>query len=192
MALHSVDNQVQSPDALTAPIATSNTAGLAPSIDGNNSVPQVLVGYQKDGFGTGIDQGIKVSQQGVNVNTATDSQLVMSSAFNLFKIVGIYYVTVSHPGTTGTSAYGSVEHNLGYSPAYAGFVSTTDGNSYASTPWFPDYTAYATPGTGHGLFRMCVVEGYPTVFGCTVSISGETISARDYLFKIYAFKETIS
>jgi hypothetical protein len=49
--------------------------------------PRVLLGYQKDGFGTGGDYGLKVSQDGQNVVTATDSQLAFSSAFNMFKIV---------------------------------------------------------------------------------------------------------
>lgn len=111
MGIHTMDMKTVSPDSLTVPVSNTNTAGLSPSIEGNtNSVPQVLVGYQKNGFGTGIDQGIKVSRQGVDVKTATNDQLVMSSAFNSFKIVASGVATVSKPPgqylSTTTIAHG--------------------------------------------------------------------------------------
>lgn len=42
--------------------------------DGTNK--RMIIGYQKDGWGTGRDFGIKVSIPGVDVNNATDSQLL--------------------------------------------------------------------------------------------------------------------
>lgn len=42
--------------------------------DGSNK--RMLIGYQKDGWGVGMDFGIKVSIEGVDVNTATDEQLL--------------------------------------------------------------------------------------------------------------------
>lgn len=41
--------------------------------DGNNK--RMIIGYQKDGWGTGKDFGIKISNEGVDVTTATESQL---------------------------------------------------------------------------------------------------------------------
>jgi hypothetical protein len=42
--------------------------------DGTNK--RMIIGYQKDGWGSGKDFGIKISQEGVDVNTATDAQLL--------------------------------------------------------------------------------------------------------------------
>lgn len=44
--------------------------------DGANK--RLLLGYQKDGWGVGKDFGIKVSIEGVDVNDATDEQLLLS------------------------------------------------------------------------------------------------------------------
>jgi len=44
--------------------------------DGANK--RMIIGYQPDGWGAGKDFGIKISQEGVDVNTATDSQLLFS------------------------------------------------------------------------------------------------------------------
>jgi hypothetical protein len=71
---------------------------------GDGTTERVLVGFQKDGFGVGQDYGIKVSQDGFDVKTATDEQLVMSSAFNMFKIVQTDTVTVGELEVDTTSA----------------------------------------------------------------------------------------
>jgi len=41
---------------------------------------RMLIGYQKDGWGTGEDFGIKVSLEGVDVTEATDEQLLFKMA----------------------------------------------------------------------------------------------------------------
>lgn len=48
---------------------------------------RVLLGYQKDGFGTGIDYGLKVSQTGYDVLSTSSTNLSFNSAQNIFKIV---------------------------------------------------------------------------------------------------------
>lgn len=122
MAIHTMDMKTVSPDSLTVPVSNTNTAGLSPSIDGNtDSVPQVLVGYQKDGFGTGIDQGIKVSKQGYDVKTAADSQLIMSSAFNSFKIVATGVVLISKDPNSAL-AHASIQHGLSTAPMHICFI----------------------------------------------------------------------
>lgn len=39
---------------------------------------RMLFGFQKDGWGVGKDFGIKISQEGIDVTTATDDQLIFS------------------------------------------------------------------------------------------------------------------
>lgn len=42
----------------------------------DNTSKRMFIGYQKDGWGPGKDFGIKISQAGVDVLTASDSQLL--------------------------------------------------------------------------------------------------------------------
>lgn len=44
--------------------------------DGQNK--RMLIGYQENGWGSGKDFGIKISQEGVDVATASDDQLLFS------------------------------------------------------------------------------------------------------------------
>lgn len=87
--------------------------------DGTND--RVLVGFQQNGFGTGVDYGFKVSQSGYDVATAVDSQMVMSTAFNMFKIVD--KIILSYPAYTYSAGQFNVtaSHDYGYTPVYFGF-----------------------------------------------------------------------
>ena len=49
--------------------------------DGSNN--NILIGYQEDGFGVGVDYGMKLARAGYAVETATDAQLIFSSKFSL-------------------------------------------------------------------------------------------------------------
>lgn len=93
-------------------------------------------------------ESIKLSQSGFDVETATDSQLVFSSEFNLFKIVmkGTYSdsnsYSVSNPGVgnydSDSFTIATIPHNLGYRP---GFI------------------VYATGGTGDVLLPSSILIG---------------------------------
>jgi hypothetical protein len=58
--------------------------------DGSNK--RMIIGYQKDGWGTGKDFGIKVSIEGVDVTKATDSQLL----FKMDLATWFFYDPTSH------------------------------------------------------------------------------------------------
>jgi hypothetical protein len=94
--------------------------------DGTND--RILIGYQKAGFGT-KDLGIKVSQEGYDVKTATDAQLVMSSAFNAFKIVlsGTVTLTVPDPMISHTTYTATIPHGLSTAPAFQAYVTVPSG-----------------------------------------------------------------
>lgn len=117
---------VQKPTTATTPTGTELTKGTPAqgSIISDGTNDRVLVGFSKDGFGEGIDYGIKVSQEGYDVKSADDDKLVMSSAFNSFKIVATGTLSLSAPSlNTGGANYGSsipstssFNHGLGYTP----------------------------------------------------------------------------
>jgi hypothetical protein len=85
-----------------------------------------------------MDYGIKISQDGYDVKTCTDQQLVMSSEFDLLKLK----ITGT---TTGT---GVVAHGLDYTPIFfANQKVTGTVTRYApcgGSPWFcTDATNFA-------------------------------------------------
>lgn len=83
-----------------------------------SGVDRVILGRWPDG-----KYGIKVSKEGVDVMNATPDQLVFNSSNNLFKIVETGTATVTAPGSTGSSAYTSVTHEVGKNPTVMAFVS---------------------------------------------------------------------
>lgn len=104
-------------------INKSNQQG---NVVGDGVNQRVLVGFQKDGFGDGKDYGIKVAQEGYDVRTATDDELVMSSGFNLFKIVQSGTTSITPPSPWSPGGAGkrrvTIAHNLGYKPANLVYV----------------------------------------------------------------------
>jgi hypothetical protein len=88
-------------------------------INDDSGTPRLLTGYQQDGFDNG-NVGIKLSQEGYDVQSATGDQLIWSSDFNSFKIV--QSGTAEIPAYSMTSgafnggSYVDVVHNLGFSP----------------------------------------------------------------------------
>jgi len=100
-------------------IVTDPSGNPLPSnaqIISDGTTDRVLLGIQKNGFGTGKNFGFKVSQEGYDVKTCADSKLAMSSAFNNFKIVltGTSSIAIPNPGYTSTAI---ITHNLGYAPS---------------------------------------------------------------------------
>lgn len=143
MGLHDVEGNIQAVDNSfqqfglgtnsVSPVREGQTVGKVVtksnqilSTDGNG-LNRVLLGYQEDGFGTGKDQGIKVSQNGYDVLTAANANLVMSSAFNTFKIVASGVVSATKLAGSETS-FVNINHNLDTFPVAVAFIS--DGATY--------------------------------------------------------------
>lgn len=75
--------------------------------------PRLLQGFQQAGFSNG-NIGIKLSQAGSNVLSATSDDLIYSTDFNLFKIVQSGTTTIS--ASSSAISYQTITHNLGYAP----------------------------------------------------------------------------
>lgn len=95
---------IKKPTTITTPdgqeVTTNSAAQGSKLSDGAND--RIIMGFQKGGFGE-KDFGFKVSQEGYDVKTADDSQLIMSSAFNMFKILKTG--TLQLPLITSPSTY---------------------------------------------------------------------------------------
>ena len=80
---------------------------------------RVLLGKGADGF-----YGLKVSQEGVDVFSAANDDLVFNSDQNVFKIVssGTSIIDATS-ATAGVAISNTVAHNLGYIPAFQAYYS---------------------------------------------------------------------
>lgn len=89
----------------------------------DGSFDRVLIGFQKEGFGT-KDLGIKVSKEGYDVKTATDDQLIFNSSQNVFKVVltGSTTVVGSSALAYGTPQTTTIPHGLSGTPAFQVYV----------------------------------------------------------------------
>lgn len=96
--------------------------------------PRVFLGSLQEG--NDRFYGVKVSQPGSDVTTAEDSDLIMSSAFNMFKIVDSGTLTVpaftkTAPASQGSASY-TYTHDLGYKPLVLAYV---DLSGFEGMPW---------------------------------------------------------
>jgi hypothetical protein len=88
----------------------------------DNTVPRILEGLLPDG-----SYGMWVSKPGVDVTTANSSGLIFNSNQDTFKIVQTATVTIPGVGSVqpgGASGYQhiTVNHNLGYIPAFSAYA----------------------------------------------------------------------
>lgn len=160
------------------------------NIVGDGTQQRVLTGFQKDGFGDGKDYGIKVSQEGFDVRTATDDQLVMSSGFNMFKIVDTG--TASYSG--GSIASGSkdtvtIPHSLSDTPAFLIYTTSPaifgHGGGLVQTPLM-----YAVSGTSViNLYGRADTSNLYIDF-LNVSASTQDLTGFTWNFKYYILVET--
>lgn len=153
--------------------------------DGTNN--RILIGYDKDGFGTGNDYGIKVSKAGYDVLTTGDANIVMSSAYNLFKIVatGSGTITVSGAGTYTVD----IAHGLGTVPAFVGFGNfPTDPTNYYNVPF--EAIVDSTPTvTGYSIYSIMRMVANSTNLRIQINAIGG-ITNGSWPYRYYIMQET--
>ena len=71
--------------------------------------------------------GIKISQDGYDVKTATDTQLVFSSKFDSVASASIVMTGTSSQTSSSTITF-TISHNLGYTPFVLVFYKNTSDN----------------------------------------------------------------
>lgn len=155
------------------------------------------------GRGSGGFYGLKVSQEGIDVYDASDSQLVFNSNNNVFKIVSSGTLNVPEMSTTlfSTNTYTAsvqsqfVDHNLGYTPAVIGFITNSSQSVFLPMP----YVNIASGGTGGGIgvydWRLVVTNtqvyalGGATEYGGAFS-GGTNANKEAKIIKYYLLQET--
>jgi len=153
---------------------------------GNDGVTdRALWGYQKGGFEDGDDFGFKISKKGVRVQDATDDQLIMSSAFDNFKILdsGTKPITVS----VGSGAF-FIPHPLGFAPVFIAYITNVGGTTYTPLPFMQvGATSVGTDTFGLGLLIDATSSATDILIrsACT-----DAAYAGDYTIKYYLLAET--
>lgn len=132
-------------DALKIGENTSNFRGLFLN---DGSQDKLFIG--KDSGGNYV---VKIAQSGVDVKTATNSQLIFNSAQNMFKIVTSGTTTVVTPATMSAKQIvtATITHGLGITPAFLAYVNVPNigagyvgANSLQNVP-FTLFTYNITP-----------------------------------------------
>jgi hypothetical protein len=138
--------------------------------------PSILIGL--DSTGKSI---IKIAQTGVDVTTATDSQLAFDSSRKTFQIIGTPFSTpftvTSGAGFTGTTV--SINHSLGYIPLTESVATiTTNGWSVGEVGNFPlPYQSMATSGTIRGYAAYVILKQVTTTtITYEIGITGGTLT----------------
>lgn len=166
------------------------------SVDTNGNVV-ALLGYQEDGFGNS-SFGFKVAQPGYDAETATDDQLVMSSAFNNFKIVysGTINLGIVYTGTTVASGTQTkvVPHGLGYTPIVLAYATLPDANVGANQLTQLPYTNFFLSGALNGEYQAstyCVVDSTNITFYVIHHVGTDyTPLTPNWSVKYYLLRET--
>jgi hypothetical protein len=120
-------NQQDTINALNNTVREINARDTTQVFKDDTGTRRVLLGKGDNGF-----HGIKVSQAGNDVYTAADDKLVLSSDFNMFKIVGSGRTTISHAASTLYNT-ASVSHGVGRPPIVAAFLDYS--GSYSQLPF---------------------------------------------------------
>lgn len=108
--------------------------------------------------------GIRISQEGVDVKTGLDKQMVLTSKYSIFKgsIQGSGTVAVPRDGTPTTV---TIPHGLGYAPMAQAFIKEAGAFVFSSTVWqqLPIYTLYSFP-EGDGEFSANISSDSTNVY----------------------------
>ena len=156
----------------------------------NGSTPVLLMGYQKDGFGTGVDYGFKVAKPGYDVTTAGNANLSFNSAYNTFKIVltGTLTIPATSAGTTGSI---NVSHGLSATPAFVAYSQNPSlPTIYNQLPFGPPVVGGANDGK-----MQFYISAYSSSTLFSTSIDVMTLyggSSVPITVKYYLLQETAS
>lgn len=108
--------------------------------------------------------GIRISQEGVDVKTGLDKQMVLTSKYSIFKgsIQGTGTVSVPRNGTPTTV---TIPHGLGYAPMVQAFIKEAGAVVFSSTVWqqLPIYTLYSFP-EGDGEFSVTISSDSTNIY----------------------------
>ena len=166
----------------------------------NGTVDVIKLGLQTDGsyaFQFSDDSvprllmnstSMKISQDGVDVTTATNNQLIFNSDQNMFKIALSGTASIVVPAGANQTGTATVTHNLGQSPLVFGTVTLTPGLS-SEIMQFPG-AYYVWDGVSRNVPRL-VFEYFATDTNTlTLQIRSDGFASGTFTVKYYILQET--
>lgn len=99
-------------------------------IKDENGNERIILGRYSNG-----KYGMKVSPAGINVQDATDDELIFNSDNNIFKIVQKGTTTLASPNSIGSSTFVNVPFTLGTKPIVFAFVAFSAGGTRFPMPY---------------------------------------------------------
>lgn len=189
-------------DRLAAGTTQNHNAGEEALSDGLKMKERQIIAVQ-DGFNKAIfgfygdanKFGFKVAQDGFDVLTATDDQLIFNSEQNMFKIAKVVTGTYSLTGTDITNGYFmfDIDHDLGYIPTVVGsFTNSLNGLSYPLPIVFTTNIDYFGLPPSAVMSIVNVDTTKVSIHAGLMDIAGVTLFAAGVLItvKIYCMQET--
>jgi len=128
------------------------------------------------------DYGLKVSQDGYDVKTATDTQLVFSSKFGTWASMCIAaFGTANDSSSSGENIEFNINHNLGYTPFILIYYVTSDNPS--NWQWYPAgiQSLLGNDDSPDALFLNIYDDHFTMIF---MANTGESVTIKYYLFNV--------
>lgn len=155
---------------------------------------RLLVGYQQNGFVNG-NVGVKMSQSGYDVESATSDQLIFSTDFNSFKIAtsATTQLAVDNPLASGGTNTKTIAHGLSSVPAVLAYLNGTGSTFLTASTYYsmPYQIPVPVAGVYQGGIRFSFyVDATNIVFEVKNFTSVAVSDIGTATFKYYLLKET--
>lgn len=165
----------------------------------NGNTERIIFGQRADGT-----YGLDISKEGKGVTTASDDELIMSSRFNMFKIVESDTFTIpSFDVASGAkeSSTKIITHNLGFKPTVFAYASNGGGGRtlWGGQTRINQYLNQLTSSGGTDFIGIAQLEDYQllvtdTEVSFTIEVenaTGSTYTVDEINTKYYILQETI-
>ena len=134
-----------------------------------------------------LDYGMKVSQAGSDVKTATKENLIFSSQYDTLKVLasgsGSQSVPASSGGVSGTATV-TIAHNLGYKPAFIVFCTSVWRASDKFSPYA--YKSIGATSPDGGFYSVDATNLYIHLY------NGDSGGARTIYYRYHIYYNELS
>lgn len=146
----------------------------------DSGIQRVLLGKGSNGF-----YGLKVSQGGIDVYTATDDELIFNSDQDIFKIVKTLSFSITQAANSQTSY--SKAHSQTSVPAIMGFLAA-GANIFRP---LPTRTSLVRNDTDGNVYMNTWVECQADLVNVTINFfNASSSNAGPFNFKVFVLQET--
>lgn len=194
---------INAPDGLsTGAVKAHATTGIAYRSEDTRTAPRVIEKddqiiihdgvankglFGRDGAGNFV---VKIAQDGFDVLTATDAQLIFNSANNIFKIVDTGTVSISHNHTgVNTAITTNIPHGQSGKPVVFAYANNLVAPGISGTPSYQMPFTYPALSGGNMVIGTMLYH-YSTATNIVVTSWSANITTITADIKYYVLQET--